>query len=223
MPALLAVGLPPHLALGTNKGQSVLGTLSALIRYARHGWVEWRRAWIGFPMGFIGSWIGAALVLAIRPGVLRPLLLLLLIAIGAFVAFRPRLRISADLLPSPLPTFVAAAIALTIGIYDGFMGPGTGTLLIVAYSAFLKIPVMHASAEAKVVNVASNLAALMLFAHRSTVAWSIALPMAAGQVVGGWAGAHLAIRGGEGWVRRAVFVVGLALIAKVARDLFLAA
>ena len=91
VPALLAVGLPPHAVLGTNKGQSLFGSLAAIVRYARAGFVDFRSAVVTAPLGFIGSLFGAALVLVIRPAVLRPIVLGLLLVAGVFVAFaRPR-------------------------------------------------------------------------------------------------------------------------------------
>src|SRR6266542_3107891 len=191
LPVFLAVGLPPHLALGTNKGQSVVGSLA-----------------------------GAALVLALPPSVLRPVVLVLLAFAALFIGLRrgppPRLE---DAPPPPHAMLVAGSAALVIGAYDGFFGPGTGTFLIVAFVALLGDGLAHASASAKVVNFASNLAALVLFAVRGTVIWRIALPMAAAQLAGGWIGAHLAVRRGDALVRRVVVAVALALAAKLAFDM----
>jgi uncharacterized membrane protein YfcA len=114
---------------------------------------------------------------------------------------------------------VVALVGLAIGAYDGFFGPGTGTFLIVAFVGLLGDGPTRASAAAKVVNFASNLAALGLFAWRGLVLWPVALPMAAGQLAGGWLGAHLAIRRGDALVRRVAVLVALALAAKVALDL----
>lgn len=223
LPALLATGLPPHLALGTNKGQSVFGSFAALVRFARAGLVDGERAKLSFPFGLLGSLLGAALVLIVPPAVLRPLVLVLLVAAGAYVLLR---RPGAPRTTAPRPiaerhrALAAAAIALTIGLYDGFFGPGTGTFLILAFVAVFADSLQRASAEAKVVNFASNLAAAALFAWKGTILWWISLPMAAGQLTGGWIGAHLAIRGGDRLIRLVVLGVVLALVLKVSRDLF---
>ncbi|WP_242395448.1 TSUP family transporter [Anaeromyxobacter oryzisoli] len=220
LPALLWAGIPPHLALGTNKGQSVFGAFAALARFARGGMIDGARARVTFPLGLAGSLVGATLVLAVPPAALRPLVLALLAAAAAFVAFRrPGAARFADAPPPPHAALRAAGIAAVIGGYDGFFGPGTGTFLIVAFVALLGDGLAHASADAKVVNFASNLAALTLFATRGTVIWRVALPMAAAQLAGGWLGAHLAIRRGDALVRRAVVAVSLALAAKLALDL----
>lgn len=221
LPALLATGLPPHLALGTNKGQSAFGSFAAMVRFARAGLVDRRRAQLTFPLGMAGSFAGAALVLWVRPEVLRPLVLALLVGAAAYLLlWRPRRRAGP---PSARfergRSLVTAAVALGIGAYDGFFGPGTGTFLILAFIALLGEAPQRASASAKVVNFASNLAALALFAWRGTVLWWLALPMAAGQLVGGWLGAHLAVRGGDKVVRRVVLVVVAGLVAKLAFDL----
>lgn len=220
MPALLAAGLPPHLALGTNKGQAVFGSFAALAGYARAGLVDVRQARVTFPLAFAGSLAGAALVLVLRPETLRPLVLGLLVAVAIVLAFRPQ-RLEARAPLSPRGVIAAAiAIALAIGAYDGFFGPGTGTFLILAFVALLGTPMARASADAKVANFASNLAAMSLFAARGVVLWKIALPMAAAQLLGGLLGAHLGARGGDRLVRRAVLLVVIALVAKLGRDLY---
>lgn len=222
VPALLWAGLPPHLALATNKGQSTFGSFAALLRFAHGGLVDGRRAAVTFPLGAAGSLAGAALVLAVPPDRLRPVVIVLLAAAALFVGLRRGPTPPADPLPgagSTRPAATAGAAALAIGGYDGFFGPGTGTFLIVAFSGLLGDGMARASASAKVVNFASNLAALVLFAARGAVVWRIALPMAAAQLAGGWLGAHLAVRRGDVLVRRVVVAVALALAAKLAWDL----
>jgi uncharacterized membrane protein YfcA len=220
LPSLLATGLPPHVVLGTNKGQAVFGSFAALVRFARAGLVRGELARISFPLGLVGSLAGAALVLWVRPEILKPLVLALLVAVAAFLAFRkgpppgerpepPRARMLA----------LGALIAFVIGAYDGFFGPGTGTFLIIAWSGLLGHGLARASADAKVVNFASNLAAVALFASRGVVLWHVALPMAMAQFTGGWIGAHLVIRGGDSLVRKVVLGVVTALVLKLGRDM----
>ncbi|HSP19496.1 MAG TPA: TSUP family transporter, partial [Myxococcaceae bacterium] len=150
---------------------------------------------------------------------LRGVVLVLLVAAAAFVALRHATR------ASPAPGIrhgrlaAAGTIAALIGAYDGFFGPGTGTFLIVAFVAVLGDSLTIASAQAKVVNFASNLAAVLLFASRGVVVWRVALPMAAAQLVGGWLGAHLTLRRGDALVRRAAVLTSLALALKLAWDM----
>lgn len=216
VPALLAVGLPPQMALGTSKGQSVFGSTAALVSYARAGLVSWQRVRWTVPLGFSGALLGAMLVLRLRPEVLRPLVLGLLVAAATFLLFaRPREGKGAATRHAQA---LASLLALAVGVYDGFFGPGTGTLLVVGFAALLALPLRQASAEAKAVNAASNLAAMLLFAARGVVLWPLVLPMALGQLLGGWLGAHLAIRGGDRVVRLVVLAVVLALVVKLGSD-----
>jgi uncharacterized membrane protein YfcA len=218
LPALLAAGLPPHQALATNKGQSVFGSSTALVRYARAGLVRTDRARVTFPAGFIGSLAGAALVMLVSSAVLRPLAVALLVAAALFVALhRARTRtVESGRVGGHA---LALAIALVIGAYDGFFGPGTGTFLIVAFAAWLGDDWTHATADAKVVNFASNLAAVTLFSLRGVVLWQVALPMAAAQAVGAALGAQLTVRRGDALVRVVVGAVALALAVKLGLDL----
>jgi hypothetical protein len=220
VPAILWAGLPPHLALGTNKGQSVFGSFAALLRFSRAGLVDRDRARITFPLGLAGSLGGAALVIAVPPATLRPIVLVLLALAAVFVAVRrPGPPPLTGATPRRVRPVVAGAIAIAIGAYDGFFGPGTGTFLIVAFVGLLGDGLASASASAKVVNFASNLAAVALFASSGLVVWRLAIPMAAAQLAGGWLGAHLAVRRGDALVRRVVVLVALALAAKLAWDM----
>lgn len=219
LPALLFAGLPPQLALGTNKGQSVFGSFAATLRFLQGDLLDGRRARVTFPLGFLGSLCGAGLMLAVPARALGPLVLCLLVLAAAFVALRRTPGAPAHAPRASARLLVAGGIALGIGAYDGFFGPGTGTFLIVAFSALLGDSLTEASAAAKVVNFASNLAALATFASRGLVVLRLALPMAAAQLLGGFVGAHLAIRRGDGLVRRVTVLVALALAVKIAFDM----
>lgn len=219
LPALLASGLPPHVALGTNKGQSVFGAFAALVRYHRAGLVNVRRGALTFPAGLAGSFAGAAGVMLLPPETLRPLVLVLLIGVAIFIALY---RKPAAPPPERHPVHTASlavGLALTIGAYDGFFGPGTGTFLIAGLVWLLGLTLPQATADAKVVNFASNLAAVALFGARGLVVWKVALPMAAGQFAGAWIGAHFAVRGGERLIRLVVLAVVTALVLKIGWDL----
>jgi uncharacterized protein len=215
VPALLAAGLPPHVALGTNKGQSTFGSGAALVAFWRAGRVDRRQAAFAFPLGFTGAIIGAMIVSAISPAVLRPIVIGLLIGAAVLLLVKKPTR---DEDAPRARWWIPALLALVIGGYDGFFGPGTGTFLIVGFVALCGRSLVHASADAKVVNFAANLAALTVFANRGVVVWTISLPMALGQLLGGSLGAHFAMRGGARVVRIMVLVVSSALIAKLVYD-----
>jgi len=221
LPALLAAGLGPHLALGTSKGQAVFGSGSALFAFARLGAVDLPLSRLTFPLGLLGSLIGAAAALALSPQTLRPVIVGLLPLAAATLLLR-RPRHAAPRAPAgPRAQRLAGLVALVLGAYDGFFGPGTGTLLILAFVLLRASPLVRATADAKVVNFASNLAAVGLFAWRRAIDWSLALPMAAAQLTGGQLGARLALRGGERLVRASVLLVTTALTIKLALDLVL--
>ena len=217
VPALLASGLDTRLVYGTNKGQSVWGSGAALFAYWRAGQVDTRQALFAFPLGLVGAALGALLVLQIDKDALRPIAIVLLIAASVvFVIKKPTRDTTDRALDRP---WVAAALAFVIGAYDGFFGPGTGTFLIVGFVALCGKSLTHATADAKVVNFASNLASLVTFAASGTVVWSIALPMAAGQLLGGVLGARLAIKGGSRLIRVVVVVVTGALVLRLVLQL----
>jgi uncharacterized membrane protein YfcA len=211
LPALLTAGVPAPLALGTNKGQSVFGSAAATARFARAGKLGPRRSGPAFVAGFAGSLAGAIAVSQLDPSALKPLLIALLV-VAAVLVLLPRPAAAA---PPRRPLVVATAVALVIGAYDGFFGPGTGTLLIVGFLWLVGDDAAGASANAKVVNFASNLAAVVWFGAHGAIVWSISLPMAAGQFVGGLLGAQLVLTRGGGVVRLAAVAVALALVAKL--------
>lgn len=216
LPALLAAGIPPHAALATNKGQATFGAISSAASFWARGVVDRKRAPIGFAFGVVGSLLGAALVLRVPPGPLKPLVLGLLV-VAAVIVMWPRKA------PPPETAtrgpWAAMPIALAMGFYDGFFGPGTGSLLIVAFVLVYREALLSASGNAKVVNLASNLAALAIFTIKGAVLWRVALPMAAANALGAATGARVAMKHGDRFVRVVVVLVVAALVAKIAWDL----
>ncbi len=217
-PALIAAGLPPHIALGTNKGQSVFGSGASLASFVRAKKVHGARALGAFPAGFLGALAGARLVLVVPPAVLRPVVMALLVMVAAFLALRrgggaPKARV-----PERFHVLASTIVGFVIGAYDGFFGPGTGTFLIIAGVGLLGEPLTEATANAKVVNFASNLASMILFAIKGVILWKVSLSMAVGQFLGGALGARLAVRGGERVIRLVVLAVVVALVTKLGFD-----
>jgi uncharacterized membrane protein YfcA len=222
LPALLAAGLPPHVALGTNKGQAVFGAASSAISFARRGMIDRDRAPLGFAAGFAGSLAGAWGVLAVPLRPLRVIVIVLLLVAAAVVLARRDVAARPRALGRGARAAALAAIALVLGAYDGFFGPGTGSMLVVAFAVVFGDALTRASGNAKIVNLASNLAAVLLFAGRGVVIWSVALPMAAANAAGAAVGAHLAVRKGDRLVRAVVLVVVAAVIVKLATDVVVA-
>ncbi len=221
LPVMLGLGLPPHQALATNKGQSVFGALTSFITFWRRDGIDRSRAPLAFAAGLVGSALGALALLAVRPEPMRPLLLVMLIGAVAVVLGRPYIQTRAPIAgvsPSRVP-WAVAGIGLLLGGYDGFFWPGTGSLLIIAFTVVFGESLTRASGNAKVVNLASNIAAVAIFSWRGTVQWRIALPMAAANILGAAIGARLALRQGDRFVRAVILTVVTAAMIKVALDL----
>ncbi len=219
LPALLAAGLPPQIALGTNKGQAVFGAVASAVSFAGRREIDRDRVAIGFGAGFIGSWIGARGLLSVPLGPLRRTVMVLLVVAAAIVLARRGVT-SRPRVPAKRGARTALiGIAFLLGAYDGFFGPGTGSMLVIAFATVFGDTLTRASGNAKVVNLASNLAAVLLFASHGTVLWAVALPMAGANALGATTGAHLAIKKGDGLVRAVVLVVVIAVVVKLALEL----
>jgi uncharacterized protein len=213
VPTLLAVGLPTPVALATNKGQACFGAISSFVSFWTRDGIDRGRAPLGFVVGFVGALAGAQVLLLVRPEPLKPIVLVLLLAAAGIVAY-PRK-------PGPKTAIRGAIVALApvgfaIGFYDGFFGPGTGSLLIIAFVLLFGDTLTRASGNAKVVNLASNLAALLLFAAKGAVLWRIAAPMAIANAAGAFLGARLAVKRGDRFVRLVVLGVVTLLVLKMA-------
>lgn len=235
VPALLFAVPDARVALGTNKGQSVWGALAALVAFAREGKVDRARAAPTFVGALAGAVLGARLVVMLRPASVRPVVLVLLVAVALFVGARELVSARAAraaraagsrsteraVAPGGLasarrhPLAWAAGVGALLGVYDGFFGPGTGTFLIVAFTLVFGETMDLATANAKVANFASNLGSVVTFALAGTIDLRLAAPMAIAQLVGGALGAKAALRGGERVVRLAVLGVTLALVARL--------
>ncbi|MBL8486450.1 MAG: TSUP family transporter [Rhodocyclaceae bacterium] len=223
VPALLSAfpAESPATLFGTNKGASIFGTANAALRYARRIAVPWRLAAPAAGAAFVSSWLGAAAVAWLPREVLRPLILVLLVAVTAYTALRKDMGMGpAAAPPRPGVALPAAAAGAVLGFYDGFFGPGAGSFLIFVFVRFFALDFLRASAVAKVVNVATNAAALLYFAPTGHVLWGLALTMAVFNVAGATVGSRLAISRGSGFVRGVFLLVSAVLIAKFGYDTF---
>ena len=224
MPALFAVypSAAPATLFGTNKSASVWGTSIATVQYSRRVQMRWAVLGPAAGAALVGSFLGAWAVTLIDPGFLRRALPLILLAVLLYTLARKDLgRTHAPRHTRGRETLLACLIGAVIGWYDGFFGPGTGSFFIFLFVRLLGYDFLNASASAKLLNVATNLSALALFAFKGHVWWKIGLVMAVANVLGSLIGTRLALKHGAGFVRGVFIVVVGALILKTGYDAFL--
>lgn len=213
-PALLSAGLPPVAALATTKVQSIVGTAIATLTYWRGGAVSLGGLWPAIAAGLAGSFIGAATVRLIDPAILTVAVPVALIAVALYFLFAPKLG-DQDRRARLALTRFAPLMGFVLGVYDGLLGPGTGTFLTVGFVVLFGLGLTRAVGSAKAINLATNLGALALFIPVGEVFWPAALAMAAGQVVGGWLGARTGLRIGARIIRPVVVLVSVALALRL--------
>jgi uncharacterized membrane protein YfcA len=221
VPAYMAAGLPPHYVLGNNKFSSSFGTLFATLRYHQHGMIDIGVALLSAVFALAGSFLGTSAVLLLSPALLRYVLVFLVPLVAVFTLANRSLgrEDRSGRLPRKKMFFIAAPAALLLGFYDGFFGPGMGMFLILFFTLALKYDLVTANANTKVVNLASNVAAVVTFIVHGKVLYAIGIPAAAAGIAGNLFGAKLVIKRG-GAVIRPVFIFTLILLfAKILYDL----
>jgi uncharacterized membrane protein YfcA len=219
VPALmlaLPAGTPLPTLLGTNKVVACTGTTMAAGTFLRSGTLSWREMLGPVLASALGASGGVWLTYRVQGDFLRPLMLGLMMAMLAFTLLKPELgRLHAPRFGLSHQRGLAALIALALGFYDGFFGPGTGSLLIFLFVAVLGFDFLRASALCKSVNWASNLTAMALFVWQGSWLPSVALSMAAANGVGGYLGARVALSRGSTWVRGVFIGVVGALVLRL--------
>ena len=221
LPAYLMAGLPVHLAAGTNKVVNGSGSAIASVKYFRSGKIQLRPSLWAAAGALAGASFGARIAMHLSDRVLQGLMLVALPVVAVFLVVKkdfgkdPEER---DHIRQYI-VLVSLAIGLAVGCYDGIVGPGTGTLLIMAFTALLHMDMVTASGSAKVANVASNVASAVAFILGGQVMWSIVLPAAACSILGNYCGALYAIRGGGQRIRIMIFVVLGMMFVKMLADL----
>ena len=223
-PALFAAfpGAAPATLFGTNKAGSVWGTAMATWQYSRRVEMRWAALLPAAAAGFAGAFAGAWTVTALSPDFLRKVLPLVLLAVLAYTLAKKDLgRHHAPSFCGNAEVWVASLVGLGIGFYDGFFGPGTGSFFVFLFVRLLGYDFLNASASAKLLNCATNIAAISLFAFKGHVWWHYAVTLAIANVVGSMAGTHMALKHGTGFVRGIFIVVVSSLILKTGYDAFL--
>lgn len=221
VPALFVLKpeLSPATLFGTNKLSAIVGTANATWQYARRVQLPWRLLLITAVTAFVFSFLGARAVSVFNPDALRPMIIVLLVAVFVYTLIKKDLGSLHAPKLSPMQQRVCGVLlGVVIGFYDGFFGPGTGSFLVFAFVGIFGFSFLAASASAKVINLATNAAALAWFIPTGNVLYQAAVPMALSNLAGSWCGAHLAMKRGSGFVR--LFFIGVValLLARMVWD-----
>lgn len=209
---------PVHL-LATNKLASVCGTTTSSITYLRRIRPDLRTAAPLALLAFVGSLLGALIASHIPRSAFNPIILVVLVAVGAYTVLRPKMGELTALRFGGRRHYVVAGLAgFAIGMYDGALGPGTGSFLVFALVGLMGYGFLEASAKAKIANFATNLAALVVFVPQGAVVWSIGLMMGVANVAGGYAGARTAVAKGSAFIRVVFVCVVSAFVLKIGWD-----
>jgi len=217
MPVLLWTGMPPAVALGTNKLQGTIGTLTSSFHYYRKGHIPLKSAVSSVVTAFIGSAIGTFAIRQFDTAVLSALLPLLLMLFAVYFLFSPRIS-DTDSHQRLTKYSFALTAGLGVGFYDGFFGPGAGAFYVIAYVTLLGYGIVKATAHTKLLNFSSNISALLFFQLAGVVAWKIGLVMGLGQIIGSYIGSHLTIKHGVQLVKPMLIAVSVIMSIKLLID-----
>lgn len=222
LPALV-LGFPgatPAQLLATNKISSIFGTATSSVTYVRRVRPDLRTALPMAAVAFLGAIGGALIGLHIPKTAFNPIILVLLVVVGAYTLLKPDLGSVTGLrFAGARHTTAAMGIGFLIGIYDGALGPGTGSFLVFALVGLLGYAFLEASAKAKIANFATNLGALVVFIPGGHVMWTVGLVMAVANIAGGYVGARTAVARGSTFVRVVFLTVLAAFIVRIGGDL----
>lgn len=221
LPAYYAVGIPPHMALGTNKFASSIGTLTASVRFIKERQVNLKVGAVAAAAALVGSPLGAKLALAIDERYLRYILLIAVPVIAVMILRKKDFGEERDHEP-PVAKSVALSVLIGFGtgMYDGFFGPGTGTFLTLLFNSVLGLNIIRSCGTTKIVNLSSNVAALATYAISGNVLFDIGIKCTIFSVLGNWMGSGLALKNGAKVVRPIMIVVMIILLGKVALEMF---
>ena len=220
LPAYLLAGLPIHNAIATNKLSSTTGTLVSTLRLVRNHFADLKLALPCMAASFCGSILGARIALLTSDAILKIVLLILLPIVAFYVLKKKDLEPDLTTQPSHRTHLtILISSSLLIGIYDGFYGPGTGTFLLLVYTALAKIDVRTASGNMKLVNLSSNVSALVTFLLAGKVIWTLGLAASVFSIAGHYIGSGMVMKNGTRIVRPIILVVLGLLFLKIISEL----
>jgi len=216
LPAYLLAGVPPHIALGTNKFSSSAGSFTSSLKFIKSGKVNFSIIKYLIPFTLLGSALGVNAVLKVNQKYLSTLVLVLIVFVGLYTLFSKTIGIKDN--PQPLSISrlsVGILLAFSLGFYDGFFGPGTGSFLIFGLIHIFGFNFIKASGNAKILNFVSNISALVIFALRGQIYYLIGLPVALSMVMGAQVGTQLALKNGAKLIKPIFVTMSLAVAAKL--------
>ncbi len=215
LPAYLLAGVPPKLAIGTNKLSSATGTVFSTARYCKNGCFDLKLALPSIVVALIGSYIGAKIVLVTSDEILKYVLIIVL-PVTAFFVLKKKNFEQVKNKPKRKTQFIIAVIAsFIIGMYDGFYGPGTGTFLILIYTGLVKLDLLTASGNTKLVNLSSNVAALVTFIFSGNIVYALGFAASVFSIAGHYLGAGMVMKSGTKIVKPIIILVILLLLIKI--------
>ncbi|NLK95170.1 MAG: TSUP family transporter [Clostridiales bacterium] len=223
LPAYILTGMPPHMAYGCNKFSSSCGTTFSTIRFFLHGAINIKAAIISAIASFIGAAIAARIILMLDGDVLKKILIIILPIVAVIILFKRNYGEidNSYKFSNKTKVLFAIIIGFLVGGYDGLLGPGTGTIAILCYTAIMKYDLKTASGNAKVLNLASNYASLITFALAGSVMYKVAIPAAICNIIGNYIGSGFAIKKGAKFIRPMMMVVLVLLFGKIIFDNFI--
>jgi len=221
IPALMATGMPTHFALGTNKFASSMGTISSAYHYYKSGEVNLKLLKYLLPLSLIGSAIGVYSVLLIDPEFLKSLIVVMVLIIGTYTLVKKDLGLINNFTGlTKKKIILCMVLALGLGFYDGFFGPGTGSFIIFGLIHIVGYDFKKASANSKFMNFTSNFTALILFLVNGRILFAYGVPMAISMVIGAKVGAALAVKNGAKFIKPVFILVSFALVLKMVLEMF---
>ncbi len=215
----------PNLAVSTIIGSLKIpafsGTSFAARQYLKKVDMNWKLLFIMALVAFCFAFLGSNLLTLVSNNFMKPMLLVVLSLIAIYTFTKKNFGIHQEKNLSPKRQLVLAVVMSScIGFYDGFIGPGTGSFLVLGFVAILGFDFLHASANAKMVNLATNFGSICLFILKGKIIWAIAIPMAICNAIGGWVGAKLAIKKGNGFIRIFFLLVVIGTLIRFGYDIF---
>ncbi len=214
IPCMLAAGIPPTAAIATNKLGGVAGTFACAMHFVRKGEIDFKKSGLMMVTALGSAWMGGLVITRIDNSLLAVVVPILLITFSAYFLMAPTVG-EVDKKARVSPTVFALLPVPLIGFYDGFFGPGTGTFLALAFTLMLGFNILKATAYAKLLNLCSNLAALAFFVCGNQIIWKLGIAMLFGQFIGGYTGAHLAMKNGKKLIRTMMVIVAVATSIKL--------